>query len=66
MNKLIAIVFAAGLVLTSCEKKSQEIDLADAKQIKVAPVHIYGYDLNNYNIVEDTVRAGDIFNDLIG
>ncbi|WP_194851807.1 M23 family metallopeptidase [Nonlabens antarcticus] len=66
MKKLIAIAFAAGLVLTSCEQKSQNFDLADAKQIKVAPVLIYGYDLNNYNVVEDTVRSGDIFNDLIG
>ncbi|WP_041497405.1 M23 family metallopeptidase [Nonlabens marinus] len=66
MKKLIALAFTACLiVLTSCNDNEETKDLAVLEQIKIAPVYLYGYDLNNYNVVEDTVQSGATFNDLI-
>jgi murein DD-endopeptidase MepM/ murein hydrolase activator NlpD len=67
MKKFIAIACTACLVLTSCKDKPEELSLAEtiAETITVSPVYLYGYDLNNYNVVEDTVTSGATFNELI-
>ncbi|AZQ43400.1 peptidoglycan DD-metalloendopeptidase family protein [Nonlabens ponticola] len=61
MNRFLIAVCSL-LVLASCDEK-QEVQIAEVKP--VIPVMQYGYDLNNYEIVEDTVQSGDTFNDLI-
>lgn len=63
MKKFIVLALAVSLSLSSCTEKPQE--LAVAKQITIAPKLFYGYDLNNYEVFEDTVQSGDTFNDLI-
>lgn len=63
MKKLVTITLSLILILTSCKNDSKE--LAIAEQIKITPVYLYGYDLNNYNVVEDTVKTGATFNELI-
>ncbi|PRP67507.1 peptidoglycan DD-metalloendopeptidase family protein [Nonlabens agnitus] len=64
MKKLIALATAC-LCLFSCEQVDEHTDLAIADPIKIVPKVLYGYDLNNYTVVEDTVESGDTFNDLI-
>ncbi len=64
MKKLISLAFAACLLLTSCNKEKNR-DLAVADSIRITQKSLYGYDLNNYNVIEDTVERGDLFNDLI-
>ncbi|SCY28585.1 Peptidase family M23 [Nonlabens sp. Hel1_33_55] len=64
MNKLIALVTAC-ICLLSCTQDNQNVELAIATPIKIVPKILYGYDLNNYTVIEDTVQSGDTFNDLI-
>jgi len=63
MKKLISLAFTACLVLTSC--KDQPKELAVLEHINIKPAYLYGYDLNNYNVIEDTVKPGATFNELI-
>jgi len=63
MKKFIALATAGLFCLYSCQDKNQ--DLAEVTQINIVPKIMYGYDMNNYNVVEDTVNSGDTFNDLI-
>lgn len=65
MKKFIALASASFLCLLSCTKDVQDLASADNITITIAPKFLYGYDLNNYNVVEDTVQSGDTFNDLI-
>ncbi len=63
MKKLIAVALLGALTIISCEKKTPI--LAIATPIEIAPKFLYGYDLNSYEVVEDTVKPGDTFNNMI-
>lgn len=65
MRKLIALAASSCLCFFSCTNKNNNQDLAVVNHINVMPKMLYGYDLNNYNVIEDTVQSGDTFNDLI-
>ena len=63
MNKLIALATVCLCLFSCIEKKPMEFAAVDP--IEIVPKILYGYDLNNYTVVEDTVESGDTFNDLI-
>lgn len=52
------------LLFTACEDPSNEVDETTEIQIE-KPVHQYGYLLNDYNVVRDTIRSGDTFGDIL-
>ena len=63
LSSLIAIT-----ILIGC-KDEPEVDLVDpADEVELAelmPVMKYGYNLNEFEVIEDTVNSGDTFGDLI-
>ena len=54
---------AIGMILTSCKKEEtyKEPEIAEIIQ----PVIQYGFDLNEFEIVADTVKNGDTFGNII-
>jgi murein DD-endopeptidase MepM/ murein hydrolase activator NlpD len=64
MRIVTAVTILLIIALASCT--DQEKTLQASAQIKpIAPVMQYGYDLNLYDVVTDTVQYGDTFNDMI-
>lgn len=64
MSKFLhGIILAAIITVSSCEKKNttQQTDIVEV----AVPVMQYGFDLNDFEVVEDTVESGDTFGDLI-
>lgn len=63
MKKFLVVALALGITLTSCKEKEvyQEPEVAEV----VLPVMQYGFDLNNYEVVTDTVKNGDTFGNII-
>jgi|GEM_PF-4393134 len=64
MSKISGILILVLIVLlSSCEKKivAPQTEIAEV----VLPVMQYGFDLNEFDIVEDTVKSGDTFGDII-
>ncbi|QAA82575.1 M23 family metallopeptidase [Aequorivita sp. H23M31] len=49
---------------TACE--NQVDDLSESAEIEPVPlIHQYGYILNDFNVVRDTIRKGDTFGDIL-
>lgn len=64
MKNLILAVFTLTLLTTACENKKE--DLADAnKLVEEKIIEQYGYTLNDFNVVRDTIRKGDTFGDIL-
>ncbi|MEM0517853.1 M23 family metallopeptidase [Aequorivita flava] len=64
MKKLILAVFALTLLTTACEKSKNEI--ADTNVVEAEPtIEQYGYILNDFNVIRDTIRKGDTFGDIL-
>jgi len=64
--------FLSGLLaislLYSCkeDKEIEEVELQDEVELaELMPVMQYGYNLNDYEVIADTVKSGDTFGDLI-
>lgn len=68
MTKTLIYFLAAAAILTSC-KEDKEVEIVEEEQpvelAEVLPVMKYGYNLNDYEIIADTVERGDTFGDLI-
>jgi murein DD-endopeptidase MepM/ murein hydrolase activator NlpD len=67
--KLILTSVLATSLLLSCKKDLvvEEVDLQE-EEIEIAqllPVMQYGYNLNDFEVIADTVKSGDTFGDLI-
>lgn len=57
-------VLLAMVVLISCQKKQKEAQVEESKvnePVKLPVVKEYGYNLNNFKVVKDTIRPGDSF-----
>ena len=65
MSKLFRIIFLALLVTSfviSCDKTKEEEFIVEKPKPKLVD---FGFNLHDYNIVNDTVKSGDTFGSLI-
>ncbi|NER10193.1 Murein DD-endopeptidase MepM and murein hydrolase activator NlpD, contain LysM domain [Muriicola jejuensis] len=63
-------LFLACILLSSCgedKPATSEADLPEehSKSVSTKPAVKYGFDLSNFIVVEDTIRKGDIFGELM-
>ena len=66
IKKIIATSLFIGLSIISCKKDDKDLDpVAPVVPVVEEPMIKYGFDLNEYEIVADTVKSGATFNDLI-
>ncbi|MDC8000972.1 peptidoglycan DD-metalloendopeptidase family protein [Aequorivita todarodis] len=64
MKNLILIVLSLTLLTTACENKKEE--LTDTNIVaEEAIIEQYGYVLNDFNVIRDTIRKGDTFGDIL-
>lgn len=64
MKNLILAAFTLILISTACENNKNEI--ADANKVVAEPIiKQYGYILNDFNVIRDTIRNGDTFGDIL-
>lgn len=63
MKNLILALFTLSL-FSACETST--IDLAETATIETEPIiEQYGYILNDFNVIRDTIRPGDTFGDIL-
>lgn len=64
MKIFILIALSLTLLTTACENKKE--DLADANiAAEEKIIEQYGYVLNDFNVIRDTIRKGDTFGDIL-
>lgn len=64
MKHLILVLLSLTLLTTSCENTKD--DVVEISNIVEEPiVEQYGYILNDFNVVRDTIRKGDTFGDIL-
>ncbi len=64
MKNLILATLTLILLSTACENKKDEI--AATKNFVAEPIiEQYGYILNDFNVIRDTIRKGDTFGDIL-
>lgn len=66
----LSLVMAAALIISCKDDKEveivDEIDESEAVELaELLPIMKYGYNLNDFEIIADTVESGDTFGDLI-
>ena len=67
MFKKIGIVLIALISITSCkedENKSEQPKLADNQELEEELLE-FGYNLNNFEVVRDTIKNGDSFGEIL-
>jgi len=62
-NKILPILFA--LILFSCEKKVDKVIIEEDTKPKIPIVVEFGFTLNDYLVVQDTIKSGDTFGKLL-
>ncbi|WP_375325721.1 peptidoglycan DD-metalloendopeptidase family protein [Flagellimonas sp. GZD32] len=66
MQKIIGAILTLMVVLVSCnEKKEPMKEVATVEAIVKPPVLQYGFNLEDFKVVHDTVRNGDSFGELM-
>lgn len=64
MKNLILATLTLILISTACENNKNEI--AEANKVVAEPIiKQYGYILNDFNVIRDTIRKGDTFGDIL-
>jgi len=64
LKNLILAALTLTLLTTSCDKTKD--DLPEIKQVIEVPIiEQYGYVLNDFNVIRDTIRSGDTFGDIL-
>jgi len=65
--KFFLTLLSGVLLLSACQdpKESTDTLIAEAEVPEVEPVLKYGFDLNEYEVVEDTIRSGDTFGEML-
>ncbi len=64
MKNLILATLTLLFLSTSCE--NQKLEIAEAREALEEPIiEQYGYILNDFNVIRDTIRKGDTFGDLL-
>ncbi|MCF8713856.1 peptidoglycan DD-metalloendopeptidase family protein [Joostella atrarenae] len=67
-KKIVGLLFIAILTILSCkeeEKKVEEVGVVEAEGLEPVEVKEFGYDLNQYLVVRDTIKAGDSFGEIL-
>ncbi|SDQ10229.1 peptidoglycan DD-metalloendopeptidase family protein [Flagellimonas zhangzhouensis] len=66
MQKFIGAILTLMVVLVSCKETKEPLEeVATVETIVKPPVLHYGFNLDDYNVVHDTVRNGDSFGELM-
>lgn len=63
MKNLILATLTLILLTTACENKKEEIATTD--NVVEPIIEQYGYILNDFNVIRDTIRKGDTFGDIL-
>jgi murein DD-endopeptidase MepM/ murein hydrolase activator NlpD len=61
MSKFLIVALALGISITSCKQKEETFKPDPPEPIAVIPLIQYGFDLNRFDVVADTIRQGDTF-----
>ncbi|MCF4100751.1 peptidoglycan DD-metalloendopeptidase family protein [Gillisia sp. M10.2A] len=65
MKKLSCLLIIA-LAFAACNNDEKNQDLVEVKKVEKAPIlKEYGFVLNNYEVVRDTIQSGDSFGELL-
>ncbi len=62
--KKLALIIPAILLIFSCEKEIKEIEVIPIIEVVKANFE-YGYDLNEFNVIRDTIRSGNTFGGIL-
>ena len=62
MNKIILLLFSI-FILTSCKDSHQNVEVTQLQPKE--PIIKFGYDLENYIVINDTVKNGDSFGQIL-
>lgn len=66
MNKFLIVALALGICITSCKQKEEETYKAEKPVPEIViPLIQYGFDLNRFEVVSDTIKQGDTFSTII-
>lgn len=66
MQKFIGAILTLMVVLVSCKETKEPLEeVATVETIVKPPVLHYGFNLDDYTVVHDTVRSGDSFGELM-
>lgn len=64
MKKILVLALAVGMSLTACKEEQEVYEEPEIAEV-IIPVMQYGFDLNDYDVVVDTVKSGDTFGNII-
>ncbi|MCZ4317657.1 peptidoglycan DD-metalloendopeptidase family protein [Aequorivita viscosa] len=64
MKKLILAALMLSLLTTACDNTKDDFPETNTV-VEVPTIEQYGYNLNEYNVVRDTIRKGDTFGDIL-
>jgi murein DD-endopeptidase MepM/ murein hydrolase activator NlpD len=67
MKKYFIASIALASIFISCkdDNDTSEKEIVEVAPVVIEPVMKYGFDLNDYKVIADTVKSGATFNDLI-
>lgn len=65
MNKLLIVALALGISISSCKKEKETYIPEKPEPVAVVPLIQYGFDLNRFDVITDTVQPGDTFSALL-
>ncbi|NDV41873.1 M23 family metallopeptidase [Flagellimonas sediminis] len=66
MQKFIGAILTLVVILVSCNQTKEPVEeVAKVEAIEKPPVLHYGFNLDEFNVVHDTVRNGDSFGELM-
>ena len=64
--KRIIIIFLGIILFYSCQKDNKKIvDTEVIEEIKPKIIEEFGYILNDYKVVKDTIRSGESFGEIL-
>ncbi len=64
MKKLILATLTLILLTASCNNK-EDNSIKENEVVEEIVIQQYGYNLNDFNVVRDTIRSGDTFGDIL-
>lgn len=65
MKLHIVLLLGVSLLLFSCERKVDQVEIEKDEQKKIPIVVEFGFTLNDFQVVQDTIKTGDTFGKLL-
>jgi len=63
----LSFLLLLSMAFTACNEKIEQKDIVEAKVVEKQPIlEEYGFVLNDYEVVRDTIRSGDSFGGIMG